>query len=154
MNRVLADERQTVEVGAALGRALACREGFITLSGDLGAGKTTLVRAALRAMGHAGPVRSPTYSLIESYPVPQATVHHLDWYRLGDEGDLEALGFRDLLGPGQVVLAEWPERVPWVARQADLAISLTYAGDGRELVALSATPRGRVILNEWMKEIA
>ena len=107
----LPDESATQRVGAALGRALGAHPGFVTLAGDLGAGKTTLVRAALRALGHQGAVRSPTYTLIESYSLESLTVHHLDCYRLGGDDELDALGFRDLLGDGQAVLLEWPERV-------------------------------------------
>ena len=119
----------------------------------MGAGKTTIVRAALRALGHAGPVRSPTYSLIESYAVGSGTVHHLDWYRLGDDSELEALGFRDLLGPGQSVLVEWPERIPWVAQRADLAVTLAYRDDGRQLSAQAHTPVGAALLTAWKTEI-
>jgi tRNA threonylcarbamoyladenosine biosynthesis protein TsaE len=154
VSRLLTDESDTVQVGAALGRALRGRSAFVTLAGDLGAGKTTLVRAALRALGHEGPVRSPTYSLIESYPTATGQVHHLDWYRLGDDEELEALGFRDLLAPGHSVLVEWPERIPWVAERADLAVSLAYAGEGRALALVPKTPVGQQIYEEWMNDIA
>jgi tRNA threonylcarbamoyladenosine biosynthesis protein TsaE len=153
MNRVLADEAESIRVGEALGRALDRQSAFVTLTGDLGAGKTTLVRAALRALGHTGPVRSPTYSLIETYVVSSGAVHHLDWYRLGDDSELEALGFRDLLGPGQSVLVEWPERMPWVAQRADVALTLAYLGDGRQLSAQALTPVGDAVLAAWMTEI-
>lgn len=145
--RPLPDEGATRAAGAALARALelaADGGAFVTLAGDLGAGKTTFVRGLLDALGVAGPVRSPTYTLVESYRAGDRTVHHLDWYRLAGEDDLEALGFRELLGARQWVLAEWPERAPAVAGQADLAVRLDYApGGGRVLTVVPQSPAGR-----------
>lgn len=146
---LLADEPATRAAGAALARGLAASgEGarFVTLSGELGAGKTTLVRGALLALGIDGPVRSPTYTLLESYLAGTRCVHHFDWYRLGSASDLEALGFRELLAPGQWVLAEWPERVAEVAGLADLALHLSYEGDGRRLTAAPLTAAGATIV--------
>jgi tRNA threonylcarbamoyladenosine biosynthesis protein TsaE len=150
----LVDESASQRVGAGLGRALTLQSGFVTFAGDLGAGKTTLIRAALRELGHAGPVRSPTYTLIESYVVSVGTIHHLDWYRLGDDEELESLGFRDLLQSNSSVLVEWPERIPAVAKRADLAVSLTYAGDGRRLSARALSRAGERLQQTWMTEIA
>jgi tRNA threonylcarbamoyladenosine biosynthesis protein TsaE len=127
-------EGATREAGAVLARALKSQgvgQAMITLAGELGAGKTTLARGFLEALGAQGPVRSPTYTLIESYPVSGLLVHHLDWYRLGSAADLEGLGFRDLEGPGQWILIEWPERAPSVAARADLSIALDYSPAGR-----------------------
>jgi tRNA threonylcarbamoyladenosine biosynthesis protein TsaE len=150
----LRDESATQGAGAALGRALLAHPGFVTLAGDLGAGKTTLVRAALRALGHAGAVRSPTYTLIESYTLEALTVHHLDCYRLGGDDELDALGFRDLLEAGQAVLLEWPERVADTARRADLEVTLHYVGDGRRLEAEARGPEGAALLKAWSAELA
>jgi tRNA threonylcarbamoyladenosine biosynthesis protein TsaE len=153
VNRYLPDESESVRIGCALGRALAAHPAFLTLCGDLGAGKTTLVRAALRELGQVGPVRSPTYTLIESYTVPTGCVHHLDWYRLAAEEDLEGVGFRDVLGVGESVLVEWPERIPSVAQRADLALTLAYEGAGRRLLADARTPTGERLCARWMTEI-
>ncbi len=153
MKCFLPDEAATMLVGAALGRAMTQQHGFITLAGDLGAGKTTLVRSALRALGHAGPVRSPTYTLIETYSLSAGLIHHLDWYRLASDDELDSIGFRDLLAPGNSVLVEWPERIPIVAARSDLSVALSYEGDGRSLSAAADTVVGADLLRLWMTEI-
>jgi tRNA threonylcarbamoyladenosine biosynthesis protein TsaE len=153
----LADEAATRGAGAALAAALVAADPeavFVTVAGELGAGKTTLVRGLLQALGVAGPVRSPTYTLIESYRAAGRRLHHLDWYRLGGPDDLEGVGFRELLGPGHWVLAEWPERAAPVAAQADLALTLAYAGAGRRLDGRALTTRGAAILRRWMQSNA
>lgn len=158
LTRALPDEAATRAAGAALARALAAGAddaAFVTLAGDLGAGKTTFVRGLLDAVGVTGPVRSPTYTLVESYRVGDRTVHHLDWYRLSGEEDLDGLGFRELLGGRQWVLAEWPERAPAVAGEADLAVRLEYAaGGGRALTVVSRSERGRRALAHLMPDRA
>jgi len=106
---VAASERETLALGAALAERFA-EGGIVTLSGDLGAGKTTLVRGILRAMGHEGRVKSPSYGLIESYRIDGRDVHHLDLYRLGHGEEVEYLGLEDLLTPDSLLLIEWPER--------------------------------------------
>ena len=145
----LTDEAATRAAGAALARVLIERatDGIlVTLSGELGAGKTTWVRGFLQALGADGPVRSPTYTLIESYALGSRTVHHLDWYRLADAADLEGLGFRDLAGPGQWVLIEWPERAPAVAAAADLRLELMYQARGRGLRLVAGSATGAAVL--------
>ena len=109
------------------------------------------MRGVLEALGIAGPVRSPTYTLIESYAAGARRLHHLDWYRLAGADDLEGVGFRELLAPGHWVLVEWPERAAAVAAQADLAVELRYAGAGRRLEAHAATPRGGAVLTLWSR---
>lgn len=154
----LADEAATRAAGAAFARALAARAdagAFVTLQGELGAGKTTFVRGLLGALGVAGPVRSPTYTLVESYAVAGRTVHHLDWYRLAGAAELDALGFRELLGARQWVLAEWPERAPVLAGAADVAVSFAYAaGGGRVLGATAGSAIGRDLLGYLMPDRA
>ena len=149
LNLELTDEAATRAAGAALARVLQARSTdglLVTLSGELGAGKTTWVRGFLEALGVAGPVRSPTYTLIESYPLAGRTVHHLDWYRLADATDLEGLGFRDLAGAGEWVLVEWPERAPGVAAAADLRLELEYRAHGRGLRLIAASAAGEGVL--------
>jgi tRNA threonylcarbamoyladenosine biosynthesis protein TsaE len=146
----LRDAAATRAAGAAVARTLAALQAprfFLALRGDLGAGKTTFARGFLGALGVAGPVRSPTYTLVESYPAGDRTVHHLDWYRLAGDDDLDALGFRELLGAGQWVLAEWPERAPAAAADADATLALEPAADGGRELELSAwTDEGRRLL--------
>lgn len=148
---LLPDEAATREAGARLADAL--RSGLpggllMTLSGALGAGKTTFMRGVLEALGVAGPIRSPTYTLVETYPVGDRQVAHLDWYRLRDAADLEDLGFRDLLSAGHWVFAEWPEHVPSVAARADLALTLRYHESGRAMTLTALTATGQQVLQQ------
>ena len=106
---MLAGEGETLALGAALACA-GLREGAVYLAGDLGAGKTTFVRGFLRALGVAGPIRSPTFTLVEEYRAGAAAVVHYDLYRLAEAEDLEYLGLRDHVGSGALCLFEWPER--------------------------------------------
>lgn len=132
----LADALATEAFGARL--AACCQAGgLIFLHGQLGAGKTTLVRGLLRAMGHAGPVKSPTYALVESYQLLSGEVHHLDLYRLADPGELEWIGIRDLLGDDALAVIEWPGQGKGVLPEPDLELTMGYRDEGRE-VELSA----------------
>lgn len=141
----LRDAAETRAAGAALGAALlglsADRPLIITLQGELGAGKTTLVSGLLAAMGYGGAVRSPTYTLIEPYELAGRQLYHLDLYRLIDPLQLEELGVRDLLQPGAILLIEWPERAgEWLARP-DIRVRLEYlSGEGRQLCLDAAEP--------------
>ncbi len=137
----LSDETQTRAAGMALGHALVgCsspKAMIVTLQGDLGAGKTTLVSALLHGMGHVGQVPSPTYTLIEPYELAGRNLFHLDLYRLTDPQQLEDLGWRDLLQPGAILFVEWPERVGGYLPTADLSVRLDYPDgltSGRQLV--------------------
>jgi tRNA threonylcarbamoyladenosine biosynthesis protein TsaE len=136
----LADEAATREFGARLAALLAPgRRWLVTLTGELGAGKTTLVRGLLQGLGHGGRVRSPTYTLIEPYRLGGRDVLHLDLYRLADPGELEYLGLGDLLTPEAIALVEWPERGQGFLPPADLAIVLGYvAGAAGRSLAISA----------------
>ena len=155
LRRLLTDEAATRAAGAALaraGRAAGARAFYATLKGELGTGKTTFVRGLLGALGVEGPVPSPTYALLESYEGRGQRVEHFDWYRLESPEELDALGFRDALGPDRWVLVEWPERVPAAAAGADLAIGLAYDPAGRQLEIRALTDAGRGILEQLMAE--
>ena len=126
----LADEAATEALGGALAAALS--PGLLVfLHGQLGAGKTTLVRGLLRALGHQGPVRSPTYALVESYRVAGFELHHFDLYRLTDPDELEFMGLRDFLDGNAVCMIEWPERGSGMLPAADLEIDLSVLQRGR-----------------------
>ncbi len=128
--------------GARLADALRGQGGVVLLRGALGAGKTTLVRGLLRALGVAGAVRSPTYTLVEPYETPDTRVLHVDLYRLADATEIEGLGIREALDGGTLLLVEWPERAPDALPPADLELTLAHAGEHRTLVATAMTPLG------------
>jgi tRNA threonylcarbamoyladenosine biosynthesis protein TsaE len=128
---------ETRAIGAHLAQALRVAPDdeaiVITLSGDLGAGKTTLVAGLLAALGHPGPARSPTYTLIEPYRLAGRDLYHCDLYRLRHPDELDDLGLRDLRVPGSVLVLEWPERAAGRLGEPDLALKLSYEGEGRRI---------------------
>jgi tRNA threonylcarbamoyladenosine biosynthesis protein TsaE len=122
----------------ALGRSLAgtlpgtsITGAVVYLQGELGTGKTTTVRSLLQALGVIGKVRSPTYTLIDTYVLPGLTCVHIDLYRVRSRSEVEELGIRDLSGPGSLMLIEWPENGAGVIPSADLLLLLDYAGAAR-----------------------
>ena len=146
MKQRLADAQATEALGARLAHAVT--PGIIYLNGDLGAGKTTLARGLLRALGHAGKVRSPTYTLVEPYTLEACPVYHLDLYRLADPEELEWLGLRDMLADSALLLVEWPGRGSGFLPPADLSVDLEYAASGREASLQAATETGRYWLEQ------
>lgn len=138
----LADEDRQVALGECLGKALE-GEGRVYLEGTLGAGKTTLTRGILRAHGHRGAVKSPTYTLVEPYELDGQRIHHFDLYRLGDPEELEFIGGRDLLDDGALCIVEWPQRGEGWLPPPDLRIHLTLADEGREARIEAGSDRGR-----------
>lgn len=145
MTIFLPDETATLEFGAALWRAVD-GGGLIFLSGDLGAGKTTLARGLLRAAGVTGAVKSPTYTLVEEYRLPARMLYHFDLYRLGGAEELEWMGIRDYLERDALCLIEWPERGAGVLPQADLHLHLEPVAEGRQVEIFAATERGQAML--------
>jgi tRNA threonylcarbamoyladenosine biosynthesis protein TsaE len=142
-------EVRSAEAQERLGAALAAgcpRPCIIFLAGDLGAGKTTLVRGFLRALGHDGPVRSPTFTLLEPYELGSGPVFHLDLYRLGDPEELAYLGLRDLLGERAILLVEWPERGVGELPAPDLRIAIAHLAAGRRVEIDPASPAGEACL--------
>ena len=122
--------------------------GIVHLVGELGAGKTTFARALLQRLGVGARVKSPTYSLIESYAVGALAVHHLDLYRIADPGELEWLGLADLTAGMHLIVVEWPERAGAALPAADLIVRLAHAGPQRDVAFLPATARGR----DWLAQ--
>jgi tRNA threonylcarbamoyladenosine biosynthesis protein TsaE len=137
----LASEAETL----ALGRALAplLEPGMtVHLRGDLGAGKTTLVRGILRGLGYEGRVKSPTFTLLEPYKFSRLYLYHFDFYRFLDPQELEETGFREYFNPQSLCLVEWPEKAPDLP-PADLDITLQVADSGRAIGLTAHTEAGR-----------
>ena len=146
----LADAAVTERVGAALGRALS-GGAVVTLAGDLGAGKTTLVRGMLRELGWSGAVKSPTYSLVEYYPLSSLYLYHFDFYRFADPEEWETAGLADYFRRDSACIVEWPERVANLLPLPDVAIVMAHAGDGRVLRATSHSAAGDRCLDAMIR---
>lgn len=143
----LPDVEDTDALGARLAHARPPRA-VLYLEGPLGAGKSSLARALLRALGVQGTIRSPTYTLVERYPLDAAgnEALHLDLYRIGDPGELEYLGLEQ--DDGALWLVEWPDRGSGALPEADVRMTLAMAGDGRIAHAEVRTPTGA----QWMQD--
>lgn len=141
----LPDETATEAFGARLAKAL--EPGLIIhLSGELGTGKTALTRACLRALGYAGKVKSPTYTLVEPYSLSRLTLYHFDFYRLTEPREWLDAGFRDYFNAASICLVEWPEKAADLPAP-DLRISLAYATPGRDLRVDALSPLGARVLH-------
>ena len=142
----LDNEAAMLAFGAVLARSL--RSGAsVHLIGDLGAGKTTLVRGILQAMGHTGAVKSPTYTLVEPYELNGREVYHFDLYRLGDPEELEYMGVRDYFDGDALCLVEWPQQGEGFLPPADLTIRIEHLPQGRRLSCEARGERGEAILS-------
>jgi tRNA threonylcarbamoyladenosine biosynthesis protein TsaE len=139
----LPDAEATERLAQALART-APTPAVVHLHGDLGAGKSTLARGWLRALGVIGAIRSPTYTLVERYLLPAGEALHLDLYRIGDGAELEFLGLDDT--DATLWLVEWPERGGASLPAADLRVALVIEGDGRRCELQPMTPAGR----DWL----
>ena len=141
------DEAATEAFAARLAGAKGVHDALIALHGDLGAGKTTLVRHLLRALGVQGRVKSPTYAVVEPYELPGLNIWHFDFYRFGDAREWEDAGFRDIFASPGLKLAEWPDKAASVLPPIDLDIRLTTQQDGsRRAVLVANTPVGSDLL--------
>ncbi|MCL2658046.1 MAG: tRNA (adenosine(37)-N6)-threonylcarbamoyltransferase complex ATPase subunit type 1 TsaE [Betaproteobacteria bacterium] len=142
LSRPLADESATRALGAALAPVL--ETGLtIYLRGDLGAGKTTLVRGLLESLGHAGPVRSPTYTLIEPYVISKLNLYHFDFYRFTDPQEFLDAGLEEYFAGDGVCLVEWPEQADGFIPAADIEIHLEIQDAGRQATLIALNERGR-----------
>ena len=133
----LPDAAATTNVGAALAPALAGGM-VVALQGDLGAGKTTLARGVLRALGVSGPIKSPSYTLVEHYPLSSIYFYHLDFFRFDDPAEWETAGLGECFRADSVCLVEWPERVAALLPPFDLTLVLSLAAPSREGRTLTA----------------
>ena len=141
LSRFLPTEADTLALGAALAPCL--KPGMVVyLVGELGAGKTTLARGVLRALGHTGRVKSPSFALVEPYTISRLYLYHFDFYRFADPRELEEAGFREYFNPDSVCLVEWPENAAGMIPPADLKLEVTVLGSGRQLEIGSETEAG------------
>lgn len=152
LDLLLPDVSCTERLGIALA-AHAPEALEVHLRGELGAGKSTLVRACLRALGHTGPVPSPTYTLVEAYRTERRAVQHLDLYRLADPEELEYIGWRDYVAEVAIRFIEWPERAAGFLGDPDLDVQLVLREEGRSVAIRSGSVVGTAVLRavaaEW-----
>lgn len=146
LKTILPDENATLALGAAIARGI--EPGLVVfLHGDLGAGKTTLVRGVLRGLGFEGRVKSPTYALVELYEVSRLDFHHFDFYRFQDPREWNEAGFRDTFDGRRVSFVEWPEKAHGLLPTADVEISLAIQDVGRVATLKANTPKGQRCLD-------
>ena len=148
----LPDESATERLGAALAARLRPRD-TVALEGGLGAGKTTLARALIRALGHTGPVKSPTYALVEVYVVSSLYLYHFDFYRFNDAAEFDEAGLGEYFRADALCLVEWPDKAAGYVPNADLGIVFRFTAsdsqvtDGRLVEFVAFSERGRQCLN-------
>lgn len=135
------DAEATLRLGAALAAGVAPGR-VLHLRGELGTGKTTLVRGLLRALGHRGRVKSPSYSLLEPYTLSSLNLYHFDFYRFKDRSEWLSSGFREYFNPDSVCIVEWPERAGEGLAPPDLELRLEFAGEARRASLEARTPAG------------
>jgi tRNA threonylcarbamoyladenosine biosynthesis protein TsaE len=148
----LPEEAATLRLGAAC--AAGATQGIsLHLRGELGAGKTTLVRGLLRGLGYAGRVKSPTYTLVEPYEDLRLNVYHFDFYRFKDRTEWLNSGFREYFNADSLCIVEWPERAGDLIAPPDLEIQLHYQGDARSALPKAHSPAGEhwlaALLSDW-----
>jgi tRNA threonylcarbamoyladenosine biosynthesis protein TsaE len=143
----LADEDATLSLAQRL--AACIKPGMVIyLHGDLGAGKTTLVRGVLNTLGYGGRVKSPTYTLVEPYSIAGLDLRHFDLYRLHDEDEWEAAGFRDEFDGRNIFFIEWPEHAQGLIPKADLQIEFDILARGRKVRVFAHTKTGKQCLKQ------
>ena len=153
MSWLLHDEAETMAFGGQLFRAMS-DGALIFLHGNLGAGKTTLVRGWLREAGYQGVVKSPTYTLLEEYRINGRTTYHFDLYRLADPEELEWIGIRDFLQQEQTVFIEWAQRGAGLLPLPDICFALEIVQEGRIATIDCNSERGKLIEKKLVNSLA
>lgn len=148
VSEYLADEAATLALGSRLA-TICSQKATVFLQGDLGAGKTTLVRGWLQGLGYQGRVKSPTYTLVEPYNIEGRQVFHFDLYRLADPEELEYIGGRDYFSGEGLCLVEWPDKGAGMLPMPDLVIELQVAAEGRLVKIYATTAIGEQLLQSW-----
>ncbi|QGM81336.1 tRNA (adenosine(37)-N6)-threonylcarbamoyltransferase complex ATPase subunit type 1 TsaE [Otariodibacter oris] len=155
----LRDEAELLKFGESLAEILKIslddngKSLVIYLNGELGAGKTTLTRSIVQSFGHKGNVKSPTYTLVEEYPLPPYTLYHFDLYRLSDPEELEFMGIRDYFRPKTLCLLEWASKGQGMIPDADLIIQIDYENVGRRVELLPQNLEGQHILAKYLTNL-
>jgi tRNA threonylcarbamoyladenosine biosynthesis protein TsaE len=154
MSIYLEDEAATIAFAERFAAALPTPAAGMTilLEGDLGAGKSTFARGLIRALGHSGPVPSPTYTLVEPYALPAVTIYHVDLYRVASEDELRFLGWNEL--DDGLRLVEWPDRAPQLVGTADIRLFLEYDGAGRRAKVDELSEQGRKVVSKLQHQSA
>ncbi|MDG6896048.1 tRNA (adenosine(37)-N6)-threonylcarbamoyltransferase complex ATPase subunit type 1 TsaE [Volucribacter amazonae] len=155
----LADEQAMQQFGQKLIQAIikmpVTPNGIILhLNGDLGAGKTTLSRAMIQALGYQGNVKSPTYTLVEEYAIGEKRIYHFDLYRLADPEELEFMGIRDYFSPQSICLLEWAEKGKGFLPEQSLTINIDFAPQGRHIYLQANTLLGEQIICQFVEDQA
>jgi tRNA threonylcarbamoyladenosine biosynthesis protein TsaE len=145
----LPDESATLRVGEALAGGVTAGR-VLHLRGELGTGKTTLVRGLLHGLGFTGRVKSPSYTLVEPYSISRLNLYHFDFYRFKDQTEWLSSGFREYFNPDSVCLVEWPERAGKLLAPPDLDLALEFAGEGRRAILQSHSRTGDVWLLSFL----
>lgn len=143
----LQDEQASVVLGQVIAQWLT-PPFTLYLTGELGAGKTTLSRGIIQSLGHKGAVKSPTYALVEPYEFDEFDIFHFDLYRVGDPEELEFMGIRDYFTDRSLCIVEWPDRGFGMLPNADLHLNLRYKGSERQVTIEAKSAAGQIILNK------
>ncbi len=136
VKKTIDTEDEMIRFGQTVAASLV-KPAVMLLNGDLGAGKSVLARAIIRALGHEGAVKSPTYTLVETYSLPDWQVAHLDLYRLNDPEELHYLGFDDIVANSDLLIIEWPEKGVGLLPKATHEVTIEYLAEGRQVSIVS-----------------